>query len=294
MKNSNRFEDIFKILHPGLFTEVTLPCYGQQDIGISPAGCMDRLAFDVGNLLLDNPMDHPALEMIFAPRLRLRTQMYFVLTGARHQQVRLVHNHGEQSVNHARVYLAPAGSTLIFGDKNLGLRTYLCWRTTQNHGLRQDLIGRERGSFNRICQWLDPDGKIRVVQGPEFSWAGNPESFCDQAWKITNDSNHIGLRLQPRNTAMRIDTGNMISAPVSDGTVQLTPKGPIILLRHRQTIGGYPRIYNVISADLDLLAQYAPGQLIHFKKTTIEKARVVARQKHTVLQNLMARFRSGC
>ena len=40
----------------------------------------------------------------------------------------------------------------------------------------------------------------------------------------------------------------MISKHVTDGTIQLAPSGPIVLLRHRQTVGGYPRIANVIEA----------------------------------------------
>ena len=72
----------------------------------------------------------------------------------------------------------------------------------------------------------------------------------------------------------------MISEAVSDGTVQLTPKGPIILLKHRQTVGGYPRIFNVISSDVDLLGQYSPGQKIFFRKISIEEAIDISRLKN--------------
>jgi allophanate hydrolase subunit 2 len=78
----------------------------------------------------------------------------------------------------------------------------------------------------------------------------------------------------------------MISGAVADGTIQLTPDGPIVLLRHRQTTGGYPRIFNVISADIDLLGQYAPNQPIHFIPVTIDEARGFAREKEEVLKKL--------
>jgi len=37
----------------------------------------------------------------------------------------------------------------------------------------------------------------------------------------------------------------------------------------RQTSGGYARIANVITVDLTLLAQMQPGDIIHFKETTL-------------------------
>lgn len=57
----------------------------------------------------------------------------------------------------------------------------------------------------------------------------------------------------------------MISQPVSDGTVQLSPGGPIVLMRHRQTVGGYPRVVNVIEPDISKLAQFVPGSTIRFR-----------------------------
>jgi len=95
----------------------------------------------------------------------------------------------------------------------------------------------------------------------------------------------MGIRLAGE-PAMKCDMGNMISGAVADGTVQLTPESPIILLRHRQTTGGYPRIFNVISADIDLLGQYAPNQPIHFVQVTLEEARAFARQKEESLDKL--------
>ena len=62
---------------------------------------------------------------------------------------------------------------------------------------------------------------------------------------------------------------NMISSPVADGTVQMSPSGPIILLRDRQTIGGYPRIFNVISVDINRLAQLGPRDFIKFQMLKI-------------------------
>ena len=58
-------------------------------------------------------------------------------------------------------------------------------------------------------------------------------------------------------------------------------------------MGGYPRIYNVISADVDLLAQAAPGQRLRFRKLTMAAAVVVARQKRDQLEVLRCRYQGG-
>jgi antagonist of KipI len=65
----------------------------------------------------------------------------------------------------------------------------------------------------------------------------------------------------------------MISQPVACGSVQVPPDGqPIILLAERQTIGGYPQIGHVISADLPKLARAWPGTRVVFRKITREEA----------------------
>ena len=67
----------------------------------------------------------------------------------------------------------------------------------------------------------------------------------------------------------------MLSQPVVAGSVQVPPDGkPIILLSERQTIGGYPQIAHVISADLPKLARAWPGTPIRFREVTLDEARI--------------------
>ncbi|MOA28769.1 KipI antagonist [compost metagenome] len=66
----------------------------------------------------------------------------------------------------------------------------------------------------------------------------------------------------------------MLSSAVTFGTIQVTPDGGMILLMaDHQTTGGYPRILQVITADLTKLAQMQSGQQIRFKLVTPEEAR---------------------
>ena len=82
-----------------------------------------------------------------------------------------------------------------------------------------------------------------------------------------------------------IRNNDKTSALYLNGTVQLTQSEPIILLKHRQTIGGYPRIFNVIYADVDLLGQYSPLQSIKFSEVSITKALNIKEKKNNILKN---------
>ena len=57
----------------------------------------------------------------------------------------------------------------------------------------------------------------------------------------------------------------MLSEAVAFGTVQLPPGGaPIVLMADGQTTGGYPRIGEVATVDLPLIAQLKPGDHVQF------------------------------
>ena len=101
----------------------------------------------------------------------------------------------------------------------------------------------------------------------------------------------MGIRISRPEVQLELKNKNpMISSAVADGTVQLTPAGPIILMWHRQTIGGYPRIFNVISADIDMLAQYPPGSLIRFLPVTIAEAVKALKKQQQDLKRLKERL----
>jgi antagonist of KipI len=66
----------------------------------------------------------------------------------------------------------------------------------------------------------------------------------------------------------------MISQPVVLGSVQVPPDGqPIVLMSERQTIGGYPQIGHVISADIPKLARAWPGTHVRFREVDLDEAR---------------------
>ena len=189
---------MFETIQNGIARSVTLPTYGQQDVGVTPGGPMDCFAFDCGNVLLGNPPDAAALEIMFAPQLQFTRDVHFVLTGAMHDNVVLTWPadvSATQTIDHATVYFAPAGSTLEFGDMVYGLRAYLCCRPASETSRDIRGRGRRRGDFSAVGTWRDPDNRIRVVEGPEYRFLDNPAVFTAQPWEITQDASDMGMRL---------------------------------------------------------------------------------------------------
>jgi allophanate hydrolase subunit 2 len=279
----------------GLFFEVKPPFFGKQDIGVSPGGAMDLFAVASGNAVLGQDTGSPALEIVIPPKINFMTECCFILTGAKRSEAKLTRRGKALSIDHATVGHARKGASLSLGKTEYGLRTYLCYRPigTGEKEVAERLTGRRRGDFATICRWQDEDGKIRVIEGPESSWLQNPSAFVDGSWTVSTEMSRMGMRLQPIGIpAIQpiSDLMNMVSGPVNDGTIQLTPGGPIILLRHRQTVGGYPRIFNVIGTDVDLLAQYAPRQILRFRLVGFEEALAAARQKREDLEAIRCLF----
>lgn len=294
-------EDLLELPGSGIFAWKGAPRYGRQDLGYTPGGAQDRFALRSGNILLGNDRDTPALEIVQPPRsIRFLRDCTFVLTGGR-REARLVERDDatgarearleipagdSRPIHHAVVYHAPAGSELRITRRILGFRTCLCCREADGNAMRY--VGRARGPFYRVFDWPDREGLIRVVAGPEEDRLVDPEDFLGRTWVASDEMNAMGVRLCPTEDGTLPETTaeQMVSAPVCDGTVQMTPAGPIVLLRDRQTTGGYPRVFVVISADVDLVAQIGPGDPLRFRRVSQDEARDVALKQEEELLEL--------
>ncbi|HMC90423.1 MAG TPA: KipI antagonist, partial [Gemmataceae bacterium] len=75
--------------------------------------------------------------------------------------------------------------------------------------------------------------------------------------------------------------------------VQVTRDGQCIILGvDGQTIGGYPKIAQVVTADLDKLAQLRPEDRIHFRRVSPEEAELLYRRKQSELHEWLTRLRT--
>ena len=128
-----------------------------------------------------------------------------------------------------------------------------------------------------LCPTPRPEPVIRAVRGPEYAQfsAGSQQAFWQEPFAVSTEADRMGCRLQGVRLARRIDT-ELLSSAVTFGTVQVPADGqPIVLLADHQTTGGYPRLAQVISADLSALAQLRPGQRLRFQEVTLAEAQAL-------------------
>lgn len=276
---------LFEVVQKGLFKSVSGPVFGKQHQGIAPGGAMDLFSLQTGKRLLKSNSNNQILELIIPPVLRFKVDCWCVLTGARYERIELKKADGStQPADFATVFRVEKKDCISFINKVAGFRTYFSLLPCEN--VDENLTGRVRPGYSEMYDWVDDNGRIRIVEGPEYPYLKNESSFTRTFWTITNDFSDMGFRLSTHDELPEVTLENMISEAVADGTVQLTPKGPIVLLKHRQTVGGYPRIFNVISADVDLLGQYAPNQILRFTKISLDQALAIALQKKAALDKI--------
>src|SRR5207245_3761721 len=102
----------------------------------------------------------------------------------------------------------------------------------------------------------------------------------------------MGLRLEAE--PLTVPDRELVSEPVCPGTVQVTRDGQCIILGvDGQTIGGYPKIAQVITADLDKLAQLRPGDSVRFRRVSLEEAEAAYRHKQAELHEWHTRLQTA-
>jgi antagonist of KipI len=133
---------------------------------------------------------------------------------------------------------------------------------------------------------------LRVIAAPEFDLltATSELEFRKQGFSLTNECDRMGFRLEGKPLYL-LHRHEMVSSGANFGTIQLLPDGQlVVLMADHQTSGGYPRIANVISSDLPLLAQCGPGDGVSFEIVTADESERVAMRFERELNFL----RVGC
>ena len=115
---------------------------------------------------------------------------------------------------------------------------------------------------------------VRLIAGQHTDalWQQSRERLYTARFRVSASSDRMGYRLdgEPLSLTTPIE---LLSEAVAFGTVQLPPGGaPIILMADRQTTGGYPRIGEVASVDLPLVAQLKPGDHVRFRSISLKDA----------------------
>ncbi len=248
--------------------KIKYPKYGLQDKGISPGGCQDTFSYQSCKVALD---DCNVYEILHPTKFIVPHDRTIIFTGGK-REISINGN----SIKHRTIYNIYKDDVIEIGNSIKGLITYLGVSKYKSYNIYKTMY------YQR--NWIPKIGTIRIV--------GNTESdrlddinILENKFKISRDISNMGIRLDNISTSIEIDNMDMISECVSTGTIQLTKSGLIILMSGRQTIGGYPKVANVISADVDLLAQYKPGDSISFKFVNIEDAHNILKEKQKSLKS---------
>ena len=131
-----------------------------------------------------------------------------------------------------------------------------------------------------VAKWGVPFNKeddstpIRIIAGREWDWLTDESKtrLRNGPFSISNDSNRMGYRLEG-NYLDKIINHELISTAVTKGTMQLTNQGqPVVLMADAQTVGGYPRVAQVISVDISRLAQKRVAEIVTFKMISWDEA----------------------
>lgn len=135
-----------------------------------------------------------------------------------------------------------------------------------------DFIANQRPAFADLSAWMPTPGTLRMIPGPECTRLSNPDSLIGP-WFIDQRSSGMGLRLN--GPSLALTNTDLWSSPLSDGTIQAAPNGPIILLRDRPTTGGYPRLATIIAPDISLAAHMRPGERVTLNWVDHDEAAII-------------------
>lgn len=121
------------------------------------------------------------------------------------------------------------------------------------------------------------DVVVRLVAGAHLGLLTAPsrDALAGGTFRVSSSSDRMGYRLDGPPVSLRQPV-ELLSEGVTFGTVQLPPGGaPIILMADAQTTGGYPRVGEVASVDLPLVAQLKPGDRLRFRFISLEDAQAL-------------------
>jgi KipI family sensor histidine kinase inhibitor len=285
-----------EIVEAGPLTSVQdLGRHGYQSIGVTPGGVMDPIAAKVANALLGNPDDHALLECaMLGPVLKFHRACRIAMLGWSDDRCGRPIEMAAGEVLDLRsptigsyAYLAFAGGIdvqQVFGSRSTDLRAKFGGyhgRRLQNGDhleIGEAPCGPRRANWHVRWPYDQAKGRtltLRYIRGMQSDWfsPSSLEAFANSEFRISSKSDRVGIRLDGPKMS-RVTDAEMVSQAVVRGSIQVPPDGiPIVLMAECQTIGGYPQMGHVISADLPKLARVGSGASLRFREVTLDEAR---------------------
>ena len=299
IKSKNSY---FEIERAGINS--TFQDYGRENlnhIGIPASGAMDKRNYILANALLKKDLNSPVIEFAYqGPLLKYKgEEIYIVITGD--VKFQIVRDNKNRIVGESyHVYLIQNNDQIDIQSTNRSVYGYIS--ISENFILDKSWgsfsvntkakIGSNNGEklSNNQKIYIDHKKKkltitnlnylnskieyIRVLRSINFDFFSetSKKNFFNKEFKVTKLSDRMGMRLEGQ-ALENIAYSNIKSEGIVKGVIQVPSDGnPIIMLCDHGTIGGYPKIANVISADFDKLVQMIPGSVIKFKQVSLDEA----------------------
>lgn len=257
-----------------------------KQFGLPAAGPMDRESARLANALVGNGPGRPVVELLFGrAKLRALREVMVAVTGA------------EIAASHPlwRSFRLEKGEEIELGLPQRGLWTYVAiaggfegpqyFGSVSRHrradlglslGKGKQLSAREARIRSAIAGSFVPEtARPPISYSPPLSFWPGPEwsrlphalqqRFLASDWTVSQQSDRMGYRLE--GPVLTEGYQEILSGPVTVGTIQLPPNGqPIVLMRDGPTVGGYPRIGVIDDPSVSIFSQCAPGQAIRFQR----------------------------
>jgi len=312
-------KNYFEIIRAGINT--TFQDQGRQNlyhIGIPFSGVMDNRNYLLANKLVGNQTESPVLEFAYqGPLLKYSgKKINIAITG----DVNFSIKRNDQTINGNcyQTFILENGDELDIISTNKSVYGYLAvsgefdleyqWSSCSTNTKAK--IGANDGKKLEINQKINLlkinenlNGKklnyvntrienIRVIKGTNFNYFSEEgkKNFFEKEFTISKLSDRMGMRLEGPKIENVIDT-NIKSEGLIKGVIQVPADGnPIIMLSDHGTIGGYPKIGVVISADYDKLVQLTPGTKIKFKEVELSSAESLFKLYELETQNLISQI----
>lgn len=292
------------VIDSGFWTTVQDPGrVGYREWGVPTGGSFDRGAADMANALVGNGPECAVLE------LTLRGGVFEALgsvgiafAGAPIEASVVATDGSPRRLRIPSSCTLHAGERLVLGRTLDGARTYLAVRGGFQMPLRMGSRSSEqpllRGDFLQALAatlltrhpseptWRNPAAlPFRIIEGPENKGMIDSDFWMQGRFRVGSRSNRMGLRLEGPSIELT-SQADRLSAPVAPGAIQVAGGQLIILGVACGTMGGYPHVAHIVSADLNRVGQLSPGDRIQFRPVALAQARkldVTARLAHRSL-----------
>ncbi|MGL3827180.1 biotin-dependent carboxyltransferase family protein [Candidatus Pelagibacter communis] len=309
----------FKVIRPGINT--TFQDKGRANLyhlGIPLSGAMDNRNYLLANKLVGNNLTNPVLEFALqGPLLKYSGEkINFAITGD--VSFKIKSKEGEIEGNCYETYEIHDGDELDLLSTNKSVYGYLSisgefdvdyqWGSCSTN--TKSNIGANKGKKLQADQIINISEinnnlgkkkinyinskieKIRVIKGTNFDYFSKTtiSNFFEKEFKVSKLSDRMGMRLEGM-TLENIKSSNIKSEGLIKGVIQVPGDGnPIIMLSDHGTIGGYPKIGVIISADYDRLVQIPPGSNIKFQQIELSDAETLFKMYEMNTQNLLSQI----